>query len=70
MTVTRQAAGGQARVEAWPHRFRRHFSHAWPDRDGAEGDLMKLNGWSSPQMLQRVGSSARARRPYYLITRD
>jgi hypothetical protein len=24
---------------------------------GDEGDLMELNGWSSPQMLQRYGAS-------------
>ena len=24
---------------------------------GAEGDLMALNGWSSPQMLRRYGAS-------------
>ena len=29
------------------------FSHTWLDRGGAEGDLMELNGWSSPQMLRR-----------------
>lgn len=34
------------------------------DRGGAEGDLMELNGWSSPQMLARYGRSARARRHY------
>ena len=45
----------------------------WLDRGGAEGDLMELNGWSSPQMLQRYGGSARgtrARRHYDLIMRD
>jgi hypothetical protein len=34
---------------------------------GAEGDLMELNGWTSPQMLRRYGASARsarARRSY------
>ena len=34
---------------------------------GAEGDLMELNGWSSPQMLRHYGASARsarARRTY------
>ena len=34
---------------------------------GAEGDLMELNGWTSPQMLRRYGASARstrARRTY------
>jgi len=55
------------------HRFRHHFSHTWLDRGGAEGDLMELNGWTSPQMLQRYGGSvrgARARRHYDLIMRD
>jgi integrase/recombinase XerD len=65
--------GEQAGVEVWPHRFRHHFSHTWLDRGGAEGDLMELNGWSSSQMLQRYGGSARgarARRHYDLIMRD
>ena len=50
-----------------PHRFRHHFSHTWLDRGGPEGDLMELNGWTSPQMLTRYGASARgarARRSY------
>ena len=40
---------------------------------GAEGDLMELNGWSSPQMLRRYGASARsarARRTYDRIMTD
>ncbi len=62
--------GKQCGVEVWPHRFRHHFSHTWLDRGGAEGDLMELNGWSSPQMLHRYGGiarGARARRHYDLI---
>ncbi len=47
---------------------RRHdFSHTWLDRGGPEGDLMELNGWTSPQMLEWYGGSARgarARRSY------
>jgi len=65
--------GRQAGVDAWPHRFRHHFSHTWLDRGGAEGDLMELNGWSSPQMLRRYGASARsarARRSYDRIMQD
>jgi len=65
--------GEQAGVRVYPHRFRHHFSHTWLDRGGAEGDLMELNGWSSPQMLQRYGGSAggaRARRHYDLIMKD
>jgi site-specific recombinase XerD len=53
--------GDQAGVQVYPHRFRHHFSHIWLERGGAEGDLMELNGWSSPQMLQYYGASARGR---------
>jgi hypothetical protein len=65
--------GKQARVAVYPHRFRNHFSHTWLDRCGPEGDLMELNGWSSPQMLLRYGASARAaraRRSYDRIMTD
>jgi len=65
--------GQQAGVDAWTHRFRHHFSHTWLDRGGSEGDLMELNGWSSPQMLRRYGASARsarARRTYDRIMQD
>jgi site-specific recombinase XerD len=65
--------GRQAGVDAYPHRFRHHFSHTWLDRGGPEGDLMELNGWSSPQMLRRYGASARsarARRTYDRIMTD
>ncbi len=50
--------GRQADLMVYPHRFRHHFSHTWLDRGGPEGDLMELNGWSSPQMLRRYGASA------------
>jgi len=65
--------GRQCGVGVYPHRFRHHFSHTWLDRGGAEGDLMELNGWSSPQMLRRYGASARsarARRTYDRIMSD
>ena len=61
------------RLDAYPHRFRHHFSHTWLDRGGPEGDLMELNGWTSPQMLRRYGASARsarARRTYDRIMTD
>jgi integrase/recombinase XerD len=54
--------GRQCGINVAPHRFRHHFSHAWLDRGGAEGDLMELNGRNSPQMLRRYGASARAAR--------
>ena len=65
--------GRQCGIEVFPHRFRHHFSHTWLDRGGAEGDLMELNGWTSPQMLRRYGASARnarARRNYDRIMED
>src|SRR6266700_1504870 len=60
-------------LDGYPHRFRHHFSHTWLDRGGAEGDLMELNGWTSPQMLRRYGASARsarARRSYDRVMED
>ena len=69
--VTRR--GRQCGVNAWPHRFRHHFSHTSLDRGGPEGDLMELNGWSSPQMPTRYGASARrarARRTYDRVMTD
>ena len=65
--------GSQCGVDAYPHRFRHHFSHTWLDRGGLEGDLMELAGWASPQMLRRYGASARgarARRTYDRIMTD
>jgi len=65
--------GRECGVDVFPHRFRHHFSHTWLDRGGAEGDLMELNGWTSPQMLRRYGASARsarARRSYDRIMDD
>jgi site-specific recombinase XerD len=69
--ITRR--GHQCGVAAYPHRFRHYFSHTWLDRSGPEGDLMELNGWTSPQMLRRYGASARsarARRTYDRIMTD
>jgi integrase/recombinase XerD len=63
----------QAGMAVHLQRFRHHFSHTWLDRGGAEGDLMQLNSWSSPQMLTWYGASARgvrARRSYDRIMND
>jgi site-specific recombinase XerD len=65
--------GAQSGVAVNPHKFRHHFSHTWLDHGGNEGDLMELNGWTSPQMLRRYGASARnarARRTYDRIMSD
>ena len=40
------------------HLFRHTFSHQWLAAGGSEGDLMRLNGWSSRAMVDRYGASA------------
>lgn len=59
--------GKSAGIDVHPHMFRHTFVDRWLDNGGAEGDLMELAGWESPQMLRRYGRSARsarARRAY------
>jgi integrase/recombinase XerD len=59
--------GEECGVLLYPHRFRHHFCQAWLDRGGAEGDLLELAGWSTPQMIEVYGGTARgarARRSY------
>jgi len=54
--VRRRAA--QAGLRVHPHQLRHTFAHTWLAGGGQEGDLQRLAGWSSPQMLRRYGASA------------
>jgi site-specific recombinase XerD len=60
--------GREAGIEKLhPHQFRHTYAHMWLSDGGNEGDLMRLAGWKSRQMLSRYGASAadeRAREAY------
>jgi site-specific recombinase XerC len=45
-----------------PHQLRHTFAHEYLSRGGNEGDLMRITGWTSRQMLDRYGASVATQR--------
>ncbi|HVM31470.1 MAG TPA: tyrosine-type recombinase/integrase [Candidatus Limnocylindrales bacterium] len=65
--LRRRAAGAGLEMKVHPHLFRHGFAHDMLSAGMQEGDLMRLAGWKSRQMLSRYGASAadeRAREAY------
>ena len=62
MVARRSTDAGLSKIH--PHQFRHTFAHEWLSRGGNEGDLQRVAGWSSPQMLQRYGASAADQRAH------
>lgn len=54
-----QRRGEQVGLEdLFPHQFRHTFAHQWLAAGGREGDLMRITGWKSREMVSKYAASA------------
>ena len=54
--------GEQVGLKIHPHAFRHFFADGWLRNGGNEGDLMRITGWRSRQMVDRYGAAVAASR--------